>query len=699
MEHRIQLDGVWKYRPDPDGTMLFHTIVEDFVWKQMVLPQNWYQGGVDMHGGVVWFRRTFRVPAEAIGRELLLTFTGVDYHCTVWVNQAKVGEHTGYFQTFTFNVTPHIRTGQENIVTVRVDSPYEEPHTVWPAKKQAIKGVFGHHDARPGGGSMEHGQEKNTGGIWNSVFIALKDKLRLEQVRVSPVLLPSGQALLDIRCTVRNDTGYPQSAEVRVAIGGHNFELPEPLVLTRPVTLAPACQVVRLVCTIPEPRLWWCWDQGPQDLYQLKAAVVLDGRVTDEMDRRFGIRQIEISPQQEWLLNGVKVFVRGSNIIPTQWLGEYTAAMITRDIRLAKEAHLNALRVHAHVNRAEFYNACDEAGLLVWQDFTLQWEYEESDAFREEATRQLEEMIDQLHHHPGIAVWCCHNEPGSQADTLDRLLYRTAVAADPTRPVRASSTFAEHPYPGWYGGNMVEFGNLPGAPFPTEFGAQALPCREALEKMLPPTAMWPPRWDAWEYHNFQYFQTFHTAKIELGNSLDEFVRNSQHYQYNLIKFAIENYRCARFKPMNGFFHFMFIDPWPAITWSVLDHERRPKPGYRALQLACQPVLVRLHVPQREFLCGAAEPRAWQVTIVNDLRTTYADAALKLWLADPQGQEVAADVLHLTVAADGMQTVQAEHLQIPVACLPGEYRLRARLITAQGALLSENEEAIHVMQKT
>ena len=77
--------------------------------------------------------------------------------------------------------------------------------------------------------------------------------------------------------------------------------------------------------------------------------------------------------------------------------------------RLAKEAGLDLLRVHAHVSRPELYDAADEAGLLLWQDFPLQWGTPAASA--EQAVRQAREAVDLLGHHPSVAIWCGHNEP------------------------------------------------------------------------------------------------------------------------------------------------------------------------------------------------------------------------------------------------------------------------------------------------
>ncbi len=78
-------------------------------------------------------------------------------------------------------------------------------------------------------------------------------------------------------------------------------------------------------------------------------------------------------------------------------------------MRLAKDANLDFLRVHAHISRAELYDAADGQGLLLWQDLPLQWGYARS--VRAQARRQAREAVDLLAHHPSVVMWCGHNEP------------------------------------------------------------------------------------------------------------------------------------------------------------------------------------------------------------------------------------------------------------------------------------------------
>ncbi|MEQ6360669.1 glycoside hydrolase family 2 TIM barrel-domain containing protein, partial [Thermoanaerobacter thermohydrosulfuricus] len=89
-----------------------------------------------------------------------------------------------------------------------------------------------------------------------------------------------------------------------------------------------------------------------------------------------------------------------------------------------------SVRVHAHITRKEFYEACDKEGILVWQDFPLQWSYDRSDRFIENAITQIKDMVETLYNHTSIGIWCCHNEPSVNTEELDVVLYKTVCALD-----------------------------------------------------------------------------------------------------------------------------------------------------------------------------------------------------------------------------------------------------------------------------
>lgn len=699
---KVFLDGEWEYLLDPKSTFTPKTLPKG-IWQKMKVPSNWCFEGLTNYSGVVWFRRRFDLPQGMSllksKREYWLRFQGVDYYARVWLNGVFVGEHEGYFQPFEFRIT-HLLRSKRNELLVWVNSPREEPGAVWPERKRLIKGVFSHHDCRPGGWDLEHGQDMNTGGIWGHVELYTTYSVRVVKLHITPQLFADGTAAVLVDVGLEN-LSHNTAVEIEITLCPYNFN-GETMHWTGEVSLPPGHSHFQRIFHLKKPSLWWTWDHGRPNLY--KAIVTLRHRkkVLDTYSERFGIRELIVNKEHGWILNGKRFFPRGTNIIPTQWLATYKPELIKKDIELLRNANVNAVRVHAHVTHPDFYSACDEAGILVWQDFPLQWGYEESEDFHNRAARQIQEMIDLLYNHPCIGIWCCHNEPNTDNKyKLDRVLYLVARSTDPNRHVELCSDRCEHVYPGWYYGHWSMFaGTLEtplGAPFVNEFGAQALPNIESMKAMLPWEKLWPPDWRAWAYHNFQYEQTFHVAKIVMGNSLAEFVKNSQDYQYRLLKFAIERYRASG--KMTGVFQFMFVDPWPAITWSVVDWLRRPKKGYRALQLGFQPVLVVLECEKERFLAGSKAQLVQAVIIVNDLHRDFSKAELHIWLENEEGKTFIEDKCLINVPSNRIVRCITPFMKnggwyLPETVVPGHYVLRAKLIH-EGTVISQNEREITV----
>ena len=654
------LDGTWEAAADPAPDLAAACALSAGRWRPMPVPSNWHLAGLPDHEGTVWFRRRFAAhpPAE---RAAFVRFGGVDYASEVWLNGEHLGGHVGYFAPFELDASEAIRAG-DNELYVRVDSPREDPNGVWPYKKRLIKGIFNHHDCRPGAWNPRLGQSGNTGGIWSSVALCWRRSPFVADVSVDTSLHRRGATLL-VRVSIGRTAALRDGgAELTLACFA-----PDGRELTRQrQRVAPGVNEVVVGLSIEQPSLWYSWEHGPQPLYQLE--VMLGD---DASSWPLGIRSIR-RDGDVWLLNEQRLFLRGTNVIPAQWLSSYGPEAIARDVELLKGAGLNVIRVHAHVNRRELYEACDRAGVLVWQDFALQWSYDDSPEFAAEATRQIREMVRMLRRHPSIVAWCCHNEPVGQEKTLDPLLVEAVLAEDGSRIVRSHSDFREHPYHGWYYGFLHEYAALPGGPLVTEFGAQALPNAETLREMFAPEDLWPPRWERWAFHDFQYEQTFWVAGVELGESLEQFVAASQQKQASLLRYACDAYRRARFAPIVGMFQFMFVDGWPSITWSVVDHLRRPKLGYQVVSEVCSPVYlsVRLTVP----VARAGTNLPVDVAVINDLHRAFEGAEVSFLLEDEGGTEVAHwETQRCSIPADAVERLRGWRLATD-ASLEGRFVL-------------------------
>ena len=624
MAEKINIKGPCKIVTDPNSNMRIENIIDMYsnneLLDEITIPSNWETQGLNNYNGTIWY--IIELHDKEFSGKTIIEFSGVDYFTDVYLNGKMVGSHEGYFQRFYFDITDFLKE-EDNLLVVRVTSPREDTEVHWPHRKQLIKGIFNHHDCRPGGWNPDYGQDKNTGGIWNDIAILANIDYYISNVEIKPVL-NLGENIADVEFNIflESYSSTKDDSVVHLMITDPNGNRIE-----KEIELSGMLSkdTYKANLTIGNPILWETWDLGEPSLY--KADIKIDS--SNEVTASFGIREIFLDDNQTFYINGKRLFLRGTNIIPTQFLSELTEKRISAIVALLRECNINIVRVHAHVNRQKFYSALDNAGILVWQDFPLQWTYDESETFRDNAIQQISEMVHQYYNHPSIAFWCCHNEPGDQIQTLDGFLEDAVKGIDQTRIIRKASNYEEHPYDGWYWGNREHFVSTPMGPLVTEFGAQAIPERNSLLKFMSSEEIDKPDWDKWTYHNFQYEQTFNVAEIDFGKNADEFIYNSQIYQAELIKRAVNFYRRKRFNGITGIFQFMFVDCWPSITWSIVDYYLNEKSGYTALKKAYSPILLSVEMRQEKYHPGKdLQVDLW---VINDSYKTYSDLEVRIVL--------------------------------------------------------------------
>ncbi|MBW2980173.1 hypothetical protein KY360_02030 [Candidatus Woesearchaeota archaeon] len=625
-------------------------------WLPIKVPSNWYLQGLDHHG-LLYYKRNFLMDKIKKNKAVYLMFNGIDYIADIWLNDHYIGHHEGYFQRFGYNVTRLLK--KRNELVVRVNSPKESLKD-WPDHKKLVKGIFNLHDTRPGGWNPSKGQDKNTGGIWNSVELMITSNIvRPRRAYLHATSISKKRA--EIKCEVKFFLKKEAEFELKTIFEPLNFKGRTISFPTKTIKEQRGFQGTQFTLEVKNPKLWWPWDHGFPNMYKVTFQIIHGGKIIDVLVKRFGIRTFNVDKKEQWWINNRRIFPRGVNFIPAQWLSEYDNEKIDKDISLLKKANVNAIRVHGHVNREELYDACDKAGILVYQDFALQWGYSNKKRFIKNASKQAEYMISYLFNHPSIVVWCCHNEPYGEKSDLDTAVHRIIKRADKTRNIVYGSLFTEHAYPGWYYGHYKEFSGVPAGPLVTEFGAQALPNVESLKKIISKESLWPPNTDIWAYHNFRKEQTFEVAMIKKGRGITEFVRNSQEYQSELLKYAIETMRRKKYGKVTGLFQFMFVDNWPSITWSVVDYYRQPKKGYHTLKQAYQPILVSISIKRRPLAIFSIKGNKestnvlWDtmqvIWVTNDTHKKYKNAKLVLKVEGENGKVYAKRVRTINIPKD------------------------------------------------
>lgn len=683
----FSLDGTWRFRRDPNqvGEMLPADLVrtendecqyysptyDDADWSEIPVPACWQAAGHD-YNGVAWYRRRFQAPPLSDGQVARLRFWGVDYFADVWLNGFYLGTHEGYFAPFELDATRWIRQG-DNLLAARVDSPNDifvksvEEHE----RKALVKGALQDWDV--------NNLDLNPGGIWNAVELVISGPAYVKNVRFMTTRLDGAEAVCQI--AIRSTFTEPRTVAVNLTLTPWNFE-GQGLALSTEAYLVPGVNVLSVRLNIPDPHLWWTWDMGRPHLYTLRIDVASPEGILDTYRLRTGLRTIERRAGWQTYLNGKRFFWRGANYLSDQLLSNVTRATYETDVRLMREANMNMVRPFCVVEKAEFYDVCDEQGVLVYQDFPMQWRMTNTSEFIRRAAIQAGEMIDFLFNHPSIVIWCFGSEPGIRNFTkLGMLLRSVGETTDPTRITQQGNetmgrwpTVKEyarygwltdmHYYMGWYsyhdrpagqhfgmkGTTVYNLNKVPREFFEvvTEYGAQALPDLACMGEILPDPKAWPPDWKTLKHHCMQ--PELQLSHIPEPHTMEELIRSSQEYQAFLLKYHTEYYRKLKYKPCNGALMFTFNDCWPAVTWSVVDYRRHAKSGYDELKRSFSPVHVLLDWwDPLEIPTG--EPWEMRILVVNDLHKAFPGAEVRWTIIGTDGRTVSGGKAATDIAAD------------------------------------------------
>jgi beta-mannosidase len=662
------LAGMWSYHA---GDMPVTAGIPNGL-PTMPVPSNWYKEGLD-RAGVVWFFREVELGARPVAAAV--RFAAVDYAADVYWDGAPIGSHRGYFAPFVVPI-PANATGR-HVLAVRVDSPIETEQA-WSLHKTLIKGVLAHHDTRPGGAWSPLGQDANTGGIWGDVDLLTARAGFVDDIKVTTEKLTATRARLRIAARVSR---LQAPADMRFTVTGPTGAVVAEVDVSH---VASDGEVIAHV-DVANPQVWWPYDSGTPALHTVRAE--LGG--ADVVRARFGIRTVTRDTSNKIVINGEPTFLRGTNYIGSLYYASFGEAAIRRDLELMRAAHINAVRVHAHVASPAFYRLCDELGLMVWQDFPLQWGYDDSATFADEAARQAREMVDSLYDHPSIIHWSSMNEAPWSSDwmvwkykdydpdqnrLLARKVYEAIASADPSRPVEANAHPAEHAWSGWYEGKYEDFAKPTPHPIVTEFGAQAVPDLSTLSSFLEPAQLWPvtgKNLETWEYHGFQLRELREIAHVAPGENVEELISNTQAYQARLTQFAAENLRRQKWQPVNAIFQFMFVEHWASMSWGVVDYLRKPKSGYETLARAYQPILPMFaRKPNAPNLAGY---------VVNDTRKAISNAWLFAWVGERALAPRRVDIPANDIA----------HFDTPFEMPKDDQVLRVALVDAAGTTIGTN----------
>lgn len=374
---------------------------------------------------ILWYNRTFTIPSAWKGKNVKLNFGGVDWKAEVFVNGVSVGSHTGGFAPFSLDITSALKPGS-NKLSVKVFDPTSDGYQPVGKQKSKASGIW----------------YTPASGIWQTVWLEPVSAKHLESMEINP----------DI------DAG---TLNVKPFVSGANSG--DKVVVTAKfgktaVATAKGESGENISLSIPNAKLW---SPDQPNLYSLDIKVVSGGKTVDAVSSYAAMRKISQGKSKSghlvMMLNNKPLFQMGP-LDQGYWPdGIYTAptyeAMVY-DIEKTKEWGFNMIRKHMKVEPDLWYEYCDKAGMLVWQDMPsgqINYEHNKWDMTHwfasDEMTRNAEsesdfraewkDIIDNFKNHPCIVVWTPFNEGWGQFKTADITDYTRQL--DPTRLINSAS--------------------------------------------------------------------------------------------------------------------------------------------------------------------------------------------------------------------------------------------------------------------
>ncbi|MEX2213462.1 MAG: glycoside hydrolase family 2 TIM barrel-domain containing protein [Phycisphaeraceae bacterium] len=502
----LNLNGLWDYaitarddkQPEKwDGKIMVPFPVESAlsgVMKRVGQDKAlWYRTRIPREKGKAWD-----------GKRLLLHFGAVDWQTTVWINGFKVGEHTGGYDPFTFDVTEAIGTTKDisDELIIRVWDPTDS--SFQPRGKQV---------------NNPHGiWYTPVTGIWQTVWLEPVAVAAIDAIRITPDV---DNMKVNVGVSFRGEIAPIIAATVVVKKNGK---------IIAEQTLGSTTEETQFELKMPGAELW---TPDHPSLYDLQIRIQCKGNESDEVTSYFAMRKISLAKDDRgilrMMLNNKPLFHFGP--LDQGWWpdGLYTAptdAALKYDIEITKKLGFNMIRKHVKVEPARWYFHCDRLGMLVWQDMPNgdrgpKWnphgghdgeEVKRAPHSADNFNREWKAIIDAFRNHPSIVVWVPFNEAWGQFDTVR--VSEWTKKYDPTRLVNAASGGNDFPT-----GDIYDIHRYPGPAAPKPDGKRTIVLGEYGGLGLPLDGhTWLAKGN-WGYKSFTTREALTDAYVDLVEKL------------------------------------------------------------------------------------------------------------------------------------------------------------------------------------
>ncbi len=626
---------------------------------QKLIPDPFYR---DNEKKVQWvsaseweYRKTINADAALLKHKHIdLVFEGLNTIADVSLNGKLILHTDNMFREWRVDIKPELKTGNNvlSIVFHRVKDEIARLEKAHPEEADTsalakLLAAGNRHYVRKAAyeGGWDWGPNMVTCGIWRPVYLQCWENERMMDIGIAQPDISRQAAHIGVNVRVFSTINTNATLKIDYVQGGAGKSF------SYPVTLHAGVNDISYPIDIANPKLWYPNGYGKQDMYHFSATLLTGGRAADEIATKAGLRSVVLDRDADslgrtfhFIVNGIPVFAKGANIIPfDHFPTRVTKAKYRNLLQAAADAHMNMMRLWGggYYETQEFYDLCDEMGIMIWQDFMFA--NSTPPGFQKDnIIKEVEYQVRRLRNHPCIAVWCGNNEtmtpgapfdPGLIPDAFKSLLgklmaqpvparsyynyyeaYRSVIPVitnrlTPEIPYTAVSPNSDfdnqtpdfisgdtHNYSVWWNNKNIEEQAGYKSRFVSETGIQGFPQMATIDQFTLPEdrSATSPVMNAHQKNALINGNTVISKiiKTEYKEPADFATFNylAQLVQGESLKIYSESMRRRRPFSM-GFIFWQFNDSWPVISWAVNDYYGRPKAGMYMAKHYFAPVLV------------------------------------------------------------------------------------------------------------
>jgi beta-mannosidase len=620
-------------------------VVQTDLFQDGLIPDPFYQDNdtrLQWIGLTDWeYRTTFQADAATLAHDHVdLVFEGLDTYADVYVNDQVALHGDNMFRRWRVPAKSLLKTGP-NTLRIVFHSPIESMIPKVKALPYILPSVTTNNTGneenvatapytRKAGYQYgwDWGPRYVTEGIWQPIRVETWDALRIENFHVQQETITKTDAAVNAEFNIEAGRSTPASLEVTYGpLAGTAFPA-----VRQSVQLVPGLNRISVPIHIANPKLWYPNGYGTQDRYQFSAVVRTGKDIAANAALKTGLRSIELRREVTktgksfaFIVNGIPVFAKGADVIPFDSFPNRVTPEIHRQIlESARDAHMNMVREWGggYYESDDFYDICDELGILVWQEFMFGGDMVPGGAdFQNSVKQEAIDQVTRLRDHPSIVLWCGNNEiETGWVHWGDRQIFKESVSATDREKVWTDYVVLFHgilsgvvaqyaaPVPYWGSSPSANFENPPDsqtdgdmhywqvwhalAPiemytqqfprFMSEYGFQSFPEMRTIRTFAKPEDM-DIRSATMQDHQKNHGGNERILSYMLRwypepKDFESFVYLSQVLQAEAIKVGAEHLRRQMPNTM-GSLYWQLNDCWPVASWASIDYYGR----WKALQ--------------------------------------------------------------------------------------------------------------------